>query len=126
MDLTVTREHWGREDQRWLASKHAVDTARSGTIPRASLDPVKHHPEGYLPSGLPLAQRADGAWIPYDSANQGEAGILGGFLLATVTVKPGSTGDVTVAVLRHAFVKRAFLPAPIPEQPKSTGLFLFE
>ncbi len=90
MNLSPVVEQFGQEDQRWLASADGTDFARSLTLDVTKFTPSVHYPNGYLPSGIPLAKiTASGLFGPYTpDTNQVES--------ATVTGAPtGGTFTLT-------------------------------
>ena len=84
MDLTLRTETFGQDDQSWLGSAHGTDTARSITLDTSAFTANTHYPNGFLPSGLPLAKiTASGKYGPY--AGQTSE-------VQTVTITGGPTG----------------------------------
>ncbi len=61
MDLSIQRVVEGRDDQSWLGSAHGTSSARTITLQMSSFTASTHYPNGYFPSGLPLAQFASGS-----------------------------------------------------------------
>jgi hypothetical protein len=55
MDLGTTSRSWGVDDTSWLASRKGLDTCRSVTLDMSTFTKATHYPDGFLPSGLPLA-----------------------------------------------------------------------
>lgn len=67
MNLSPVVEQFGQEDQSWLASAHGTSSARPVTIDVTTLTADVHYPNGFLPSGTPLAKlTASGLFAPYD------------------------------------------------------------
>lgn len=67
MNLSPVNEQFGQEDQSWLASAHGTQSARPVTIDVTKLTADIHYPNGYLPSGTPLAElTASHLFAPYD------------------------------------------------------------
>lgn len=60
MDLTVRRDVEGRDDQSWLGSAHGTSSAQSATLLMSLFTAATHYPQGFFPSGLPLAKLASG------------------------------------------------------------------
>jgi hypothetical protein len=94
MQLSPRIRTFGGQDQTWLASDHGTNDARSVTL---SLNPAvsgfvqaNHHPNGFLPDGIPLARISAGV-------DQGLYGLY----------------DDAVAA-RNVFVGFLFLPASVP------------
>jgi hypothetical protein len=66
MDLTVRSEGpWLPEDRSWLGSAHGTTATRTITLDITAFTSGTHYPNGYIPSGLVLAQLASGLWGPY-------------------------------------------------------------
>lgn len=96
-------------DQSWLGSSHGLRNARTETLDISTFTAATHYPNGYIPSGLPVA-KVGGVLVPYD-ATEGTttgAGILAGFVLTDQPVV--GTGDFAVPVLDHGRVKTGNLP----------------
>lgn len=96
-------------DQSWLGSSHGLRNARTETLDISTFTAATHYPNGYIPSGLPVA-KVGGVLVPYD-ATEGTttgAGILAGFILTDQPVV--GTGDFAVPVLDHGRVKTGNLP----------------
>ncbi len=113
MDLSLKSETFGQSDQTWLGSAHGTDMARSATIVTAGLAAATYYPQGFLPSGTPLAQYTGGAnsgkYTVYTSGGANGAGTLVGFLLDSVPIRvPGN--DVVGALFDHGRVVAARLP----------------
>lgn len=70
MDLTQVTESFVSDDQSWLGSAHAVDTAETVTLAIASFDLVTAFPNGFIPSGVCVAKITSGGdtgkYGPYD------------------------------------------------------------
>jgi hypothetical protein len=65
-DISVSRVSYQVEDRSWLLSPHGTDpgTTPSITLDLASFSPDIHYPNGYIPSGWPLALSGS-RYIPY-------------------------------------------------------------
>lgn len=67
-DISVSTQLFQVEDRSWLLSPHGTDP---GTTPTITLDvsgftAETHYPNGFIPSGIPLAKiAASGLYIPY-------------------------------------------------------------
>lgn len=101
----------------WLGSGHALRNARTEILDISTFTPATHYPNGYIPSGMPVA-KVGGVLVPYD-ATEGTvtgAGILAGFVLTDVPlyVAPGATAPATedqnVPLMDHGRVKVGKLP----------------
>jgi hypothetical protein len=102
-------ENVGAADRSWLGSTHAIANARTETIDISTFTPSTHYPNGYIPSGTPVAI-VSGLLVPYDVTigTTTGAGILAGHLLNDEKVV-GST-DFGVALFDHGRVKSAKVP----------------
>lgn len=114
MDLTLNTETFSQDDQRWLVSDHGADTGRSVTLDVSKFTKADHYPDGYLKSGIVLAQYGSaGKYGPYDpSVNTGDGSNAKGpvgILLEAVQVKSTSTAVAGAAVF-HCFVDSSKLP----------------
>jgi hypothetical protein len=99
----------GSGDQSWLGSAHGIADCRTETIDISAFTAGTHYPNGYIPSGLPVA-KVGGVLVPYD-ATEGTvtgAGILAGHIFTDQTVS--GTGDIPAPLLDHGRVKTAKLP----------------
>lgn len=102
-------ETFGGGDQSWLGSTHGIANARTEILDISTFTAGTHYPNGYIPSGLPVA-KVSGVLVPYD-ATEGTttgAGILAGFVLTDQPVV--GTADFGVPLLDHGRVKTANLP----------------
>jgi hypothetical protein len=121
MDLTLRTETFSQDDQRWLVSDHGADTGRTVTLDVSKFTQADHYPDGYLKSGIVIAQYSSGKYGPYDpNVNTGDgsnAGATGatdkvvrvGFLLEAVQVRSGATA-VAGSMVLHCFVDKSKLP----------------
>lgn len=102
-------ESFGPGDQSWLGSTHGIRNGRTGVIDISAFTPATHYPEGFIPSGTPLAL-VGGMYVPYDKteATVTNAGVLAGFLLTDQRVV--GTQDFPAPVLDHGRVKVAKIP----------------
>lgn len=101
MDLIRTTETFTSSDWRWLASSKDVAHAHTVTIATADLVQTHHYPDGYLKSGLLLAQYTSGGnsglWGIYtDDAIDGRETALA-ILLDEPRVQLDSSGAVAAA-----------------------------
>ena len=101
----------------WLGSNHGIRNARTEILDISAFTAGTHYPNGYIPSGLPVA-KVGGVLVPYDAteATVTGAGILAGFVLTDIPlgVTPGATAvateDFNVPLLDHGRVKVGKLP----------------
>lgn len=129
MDLSVTTESFGQDDQSWLGASHGTDLGRSITLDTSAFTAGTHYPDGYFPSGLPLGKiTSSGLYGPYDNAASDGTEVLAGFLLTPV--KPGSptTVDVGGVLFEHGRVVEANLPIAIDSAGRAdvAGRITFE
>ena len=99
----------------WLGSGHALRNGRTEILDISTFTAEDHYPDGYIPSGTPVAKVND-VLVPYD-ATEGvitDAGILAGFVLTDqpLFVVPGATAteDINVPLFDHGRVKVGKLP----------------
>lgn len=102
-------ETFGSGDQSWLGGSHGIHNCRTETLDVSAFTAGTHFPNGYVPSGTPLAKVA-GLMVPYTSAEGTTtgAGVLAGFLYTDQPVV--GTGDFAVPVLDHGRIKTAKVP----------------
>lgn len=96
-------------DMSWVGTSHALRNARTELLDISTFTAGTHYPNGYIPSGLPVAKVA-GVLVPYD-ATEGTttgAGVLAGFVLTDQPVV--GSGDFSVPLYDHGRVKSAKLP----------------
>lgn len=105
----LTTESFGSGNMSWLGSDHALNDARTEQLDISTFTAGTHYPDGYIPSGLPVAKVA-GVLVPYDAneATVTAAGILAGFVLTDQRVV--GTSDFPVPLFDHGRVKVANLP----------------
>ena len=105
----LTTETFGAGDQSWLGSSHGIHECRTETLDISAFTAGTHYPNGYIPSGTPVA-KVGGLLVPYDStqATVARAGVLAGFLFTDQRVV--GTGDFAVPLLDHGRVKAAKVP----------------
>lgn len=96
-------------DQSWIGTSHALRNARTELLDISTFTAGTHYPNGYVPSGLPVA-KVGGVLVPYD-ATEGTttgAGVLAGFVLTDQPVVGSS--DFSVPLYDHGRVKSSKLP----------------
>lgn len=105
----LVTETIGTGDQSWLGSDHGIYNARTATVDVSAFTAGTHYPNGYLPSGTPVAL-ASGLLVPYDKteATTTGAGVLAGFILTDQTVV--GTNDFPVPLLDHGRVNVSKVP----------------
>lgn len=102
-------ETFGGGDLSWLGSTHGIANARTEILDISAFTANTHYPNGYIPSGLPVA-KVGGVLVPYD-ATEGTttgAGVLAGFILTDQTVV--GTNDFGVPLIDHGRVRVSKLP----------------
>lgn len=105
----LSSETFGAGDQSWLDSTHGLRNARTEVLDISTFTANTHYPDGYIPSGTPLA-KVSNMVVPYTSAEGTTtgAGVLAGHLLTDQPVV--GTTDFDVPVLSHGRVKAAKVP----------------
>jgi hypothetical protein len=100
----------GTGDQSWLGSAHGIRECRTETLDISAFTAGTHYPNGYIPSGTPVA-KVSGLLVPYTSAEgtTTNAGVLAGHLFTDQLVV--GTNDFPVPLLDHGRVKTAKVPA---------------
>jgi hypothetical protein len=106
----LTSETFGGGDQSWLGSTHGIGNARTETIDISAFTKATHYPDGYIPSGMPLA-KVGGLMVPYDSTagTTTGAGVLSGHLFTDFKVS--GTADLPAPVIDHGRVKTSKIAA---------------
>lgn len=106
-----TESFTGAGDFRWLRSDHAIWDGRTESLDLSAFTAGTHYPNGYIPSGTPVALVSD-QLVPYTSAEATTtgAGVLAGHVLTDVPIYPGQTEDPNVALLDHGRVNPDFVP----------------
>lgn len=105
----LTSETIGAGNQSWLGSAHGINDCRTETIDISAFTKATHYPNGYIPSGLPVA-KVGGVLVPYDAteATVTGAGILAGHIFTDQTTD--GVADFAAPLLDHGRVKTAKLP----------------
>lgn len=116
MQFKQRTETFLQSNHKWLGSEHGTSNARSVTIKTTSLTPGTHFPQGFIPSGTPLAQYTGGGdvgkYTVYVSGGANGAGTLVGFLLEAVPIR-NTTEDAVGALLDHGRIVSSQLPIPV-------------
>lgn len=109
MDLTVNSTTFGQGNQTWLGSRHGTQSCRTVTIAKASLTANTHYPNGYIPSGTPLAKATSGTYsglyVPLAaSVSEVQTVTEGGSGLTsfTLTLDGETTGSIAAAATAAA------------------------
>ncbi len=119
MDLSIHTESYQQEDQSWLGSADGTNSARSVTLDAATFTEATHYPDGYLLSGLPLADQGDGTFGPVNSAATDGTQNLAGFLF-TAQVTDG-TGHVGAPMLDWGRIVTDKLPVALDAASQDTN-----
>jgi hypothetical protein len=117
MPKMLTQSFNGAGDFRWLRTTRGIWTGRSESLKLSAFTAGTHYPNGYIPSGTPVALVA-GQLVPYDSleATTTGAGVLAGHILHDVMVTQGGfslTEDPNVALYDQGRVNPAFVPTGV-------------
>ncbi len=111
MDLTVRSKAWQTDNQTWKAAAHGTDLARSISVDAALFTPATHAPNGYLPSGLPVARvTATGLYGPYTPGGSGGLQTFAGLLEVNTILPSPNTGAVGTALFEHGRAVKANVP----------------
>lgn len=115
MQLGLTTEQWGVDDQSWIGSRHGLNNGRSVTLKTSSFTEATHYPDGFLKSGIPLVDEGDGTYGLWATG-----GTVAGFLLTWVPVKD-PTKNIVAAMLDHGRVVSANLPVAVDAAGKASN-----
>lgn len=129
MNLSVTTETFGQDNQSWLGASHGTDLGRSITLDSSAFTAGTHYPNGYLRSGTPLGKiTATGLYGPYNNAASDGTEVLAGFLLTPIVPGSPTTVDVGGALFEHGRVVEANLPIAVDSAGKAdvAGRITFE
>lgn len=99
----LKNETFGSGDQSWLGSTHGLRNARTVSIDISAFTANTHYPDGYIPSGTPVAIVSNLA-VPYDKTEGTTtgAGVLAGHILTDQPVV--GTVDFPAPLLDHGRV----------------------
>lgn len=117
MDLSLKQDTFSQDRRDWLGSEHGTDAPRGITLDVSKFTQATHYPDGYLVSGLPIAEiTASGLYGLYDgSATDGRQN-LAGFLFTGVEVvdhRGRVSTKVGGSMLVHGFVRTDRLPVTV-------------
>lgn len=98
-------ESFGGGDQSWLGSAHGISDCRTETINVSAFTAATHYPDGYIPSGFPVA-KVDDLLVPYDAATN--AANFAGHVFTDQAVV--GSGNLPAPLLDHGRVKTARVP----------------
>jgi len=119
MDLTLTTDTFGQDDQSWLASAHGTDTGRTITLDLTTLTAGTHYPNGYLKSGYALKKLGSGKYGLFSVGDESGA-VIAGHLLTAVKIPTGAT-KVAGALMWHGAVVTAKLPHTVNAAGQATA-----
>lgn len=102
-------ETLGTGDKSWLGSSHGIRNCRTATVNVSAFTAGTHYPNGYIPSGTPVALVAN-LLVPYTSAEATTtgAGVLAGHIFNDERVV--GSGNFSVALFDHGRVNAAKVP----------------
>lgn len=103
-------ETFGGGDQSWIgAGAHGITDARTEILDISTFTAGTHYPDGYIPSGLPVA-KVGGVLVPYDptEGTTTNAGVLAGHVLTDQPIV--GSADFAVPLYDHGRVVTANLP----------------
>jgi len=114
-------------DQRWIGSRHALESAITGTIRVADFTKATHYPNGYLPSGLPVNGADKSAVKPFTGAAGEVLRFLKDNHQVVVNAQGDAPADIQVALLWHGLIKTDFVPGDFTAPTgAAAGNFEFE
>lgn len=96
----LRRKTYGGGNHKWLASTHGTGNAPTGSLNVAAFSAVTHYPDGYIPSGQPVA-KVGTLYVPYlAGANEVQTINLGAATAGTVAIT--FDGETTAAIAYNA------------------------
>lgn len=115
MDLTVRTVAYQTEDHSWLGSAHGTEATDSIVLDLSLFTAGTHYPNGYIPSGMPVAEVTavganQGMYGPYNGALANGQQTNTGHLFTSIPVTAGQT-RAAAARFTHGKVRVANLPA---------------
>lgn len=120
MDLSITTETFGQDDQSWLGDAHGTETARSITLDLTTFTAGTHYPQGFLRSGIPLGKiTASNKYGLYSNAASDGRETLAGFLFTGLKVPANPATPIAGALLLHCFVLESKLPVAVDSAGKA-------
>ncbi|MEV0247960.1 potassium transporter [Nocardia sp. NPDC050712] len=119
MDLKLTTETFGQDDQSWLASAEGTDRARTITLDLTTFTANTHYPNGYLKSGFALKKLVSGKYGLFTAGDHDDE-IIAGHLLTAVKISTGAT-KVAGALLWHGAVIAAKCPHTVNAAGQATA-----
>ncbi|MEU9515913.1 hypothetical protein [Micromonospora sp. NPDC048169] len=122
MDISLTTETFGVDNQDWLASGEGTDRCQSITIDLTTFTAGTHYPNGYLPSGFALKKLSGGKYGLWTNGDE-SAAVIAGHSFTALKIKTGAT-KVSGALLWHGAVKIAKLPHSVNAAGQATAKFI--
>jgi hypothetical protein len=113
MDISVqSRGPWLPEDRSWLGSAHGTTATRSVTLDPALFTKATHYPNGFIPSGVAIAEvtARPGIYGPYDDTKSNGQQVMAGHLFNSTPIRDGQTALVGAPLFEHGFVRVSKLP----------------
>ena len=115
MDLSLRRTVHQSEDRSWLGSSHGTEATESITVYTPAFTRATHYPNGFVPSGMPVALITSGpgagGYGPYNPALTNGQQRLAGHLFSAVPVRDNAPATVGAALHWHGSVLVSRLPA---------------
>lgn len=102
------------DDPSWIYSDHGQNVNLTATLDLSLFSAAAHYPNGFIPSGLPLAKNSTTRMYgPVDPDAENGLEVLVGFLYSPLTVNDGLGVPTSLygAVYTHGTVVEANLPA---------------
>jgi hypothetical protein len=108
MDLSQRSEAFTSDDQSWLGSRDGTDVPQTCTIKTSTVTEATYFPDGYIPSGMPIAKFTSGGnagkyTVLNTSASDGSETLVG-YTLTAIPV-PDATKDVVGAYIYRGRIK---------------------
>lgn len=97
-------ENFGGGDQSWLGSAHSIGNCRTETLDISAFTAGTHYPDGFIPSGTPVA-KTGGVLVPLSGTNTAD---FAGHVFTDQAVI--GDGDIPVPLFYHGTVKTAKVP----------------
>lgn len=121
-------ETFGNGDQSWLGSAHGIANCRTETIQVSAFTADTHYPDGFIPSGTPVAL-VDGFLVPYDGTEEtvDADGVLAGHIFTDQATD--GVADIPAPLLDHGRVKADKVPgefvAPVAEAKRAATTIVY-
>lgn len=104
----LQNESYGGGNFAWLGTRHGINNCRSVMLDVSAFTAATHYPDGYIPSGTPVAE-VGGLLVPYDAteATTTNAGVIAGHVFTDQKVS-ATDADFSVPLYEHG---RVYAPA---------------